>query len=482
MPTLTNFLGGLHIPRYFGAAIPSNALLVADNVEYDARSGGLRGRRGRTLYATLPAKVTSLWRHYPKTGSPAFLAQVDNGSNSTIYHDTASSGTFAAATGGGPFSSGKRFFYTNWASKDRSFMANGDGLLSYNGVVTVVIQTGGQITGPYIVVHQSRLFGTRSDEINYSVYATDVNDELTISAQSQLNVSDPQGGSITGLASLPDRLMIFKNTSLWAMLGDIRFTPILTKLSEVGCVAPLTLHNSSYGVFFLSRDGLYLTDSVNPVPTYLSAAIEPVFTSATGNTVYTNAVGTWYPRKEQYHLKLDPSHGHTYVLHRLQIPGQSKPVWAWSVNILVPQEAGAVWDSEGDSGDPYFSDAINRIYHIDNGTTDAGVAYTSAAQTASLRMDAEQRVGRVHYVFLNYQGTGAASVGLRYNNAAANDVSLSLGTAGALALQRTRQKVNDQEKSGQFVSCKVTLPADGPSAELYSIRMDARLRSGRIWR
>jgi hypothetical protein len=482
MPTLSNFLGGLHIPRYFGAAIPNNALLVADNIEYDARAGGLRGRRGRSLYATLPAKVTSLWRHYPKTGSPAFLAQVDTGSNSTIYHDTASSGTFTAVTGGGSYATGKRFFYTNWASKDRSFFANGQVLLSYNGVITSVTQTGGQITGPYIVVHQSRLFGTRFDEINYSVYATDVNDELTISSQSQLNVSDPQGGSITGLASLPDRLLIAKSTNIWTMLGDIRFTPILTKFSEVGNVAPLSWQPSVYGVFYVARDGVYITDGVNPVPLYLSAAIEPAFTSATGNTVYPNAVGIWYPRKEQYHLKLDPSHGHSYVLHRLLVPGQNKPVWAWSVNTLAPQECGAVWDSEGDSGDPYFADAINHIYHIDNGATDAGVPYTSAAQTASLRLDADQRVGRVHYVFLNYQGTGAASVGLRYNNAASNDVALSLGVAGALGLQRTRQKVNDQEKSGQFVSAKVTLPADGPSAELYSIGLDARLRSGRIWR
>lgn len=481
MPTLTNFTGGLHIPRYFGAQIPNTGLLEASNVEFDSRSGGLRGRRGRSLYATLPAKPISLWRHYPKTGSPAFLAQVDNGTNSVLYHDTASTGTFTTISGGGSYTTGKPFYWTNWASKDRSFMANGDVLLSYNGVVTTVTQTGPAITGPYIVMHQSRLFGTKTSEINYSVYATAINDETTVDPVNQLNVSDPQGGSITGLASMQDRLLIAKSTNIWTMLGDIQFSPILTKLCEVGCVAPRSWQPCTYGVLFVSRDGVYLTDGVNPVPTCLSQAIEPVFTSATSNTVYANAVGVWYPRREQYHLRLDPSHGHTYVLHRLAVPG-SKGMWAWSINTLTPLEAGAVWDSEGDSGDPYFSDALNHIYHMDTGTTDAGTPYTVAAQTASLRIDEDQRVGRVHYVFLNYQGTGSCSVGLRYNNAAANDVALTLGTAGSLGLQRTRQMVVDQSKSGQFVSAKVTLPTDGPAAELYSIRLDPRKRSGRIWR
>src|SRR6187402_2180680 len=112
---VSDFLGGLYIPPYFGATIPSNALLRADNIEFDS-SGLVRGRRGRALYATVPAAVTSMWRHYPKTGSPSFLAALDSGAGVEIRHDTASDGTFAPITGGTGFATGKRFFWSNWAS------------------------------------------------------------------------------------------------------------------------------------------------------------------------------------------------------------------------------------------------------------------------------------------------------------------------------------------------------------------------------
>jgi hypothetical protein len=482
MPTLSNFLGGLYVPDYFGATIPSNALLRAENIEYNP-SGGVRGRRGRVVYATVPGVATSLWRHYPRTGSPAFLAAIDSGSSVTIRHDTASNGTFTPVSGGGSYATGKRFVWTNWGSKDRSFGANGDKLLSYNGVITEVVQTGPQITGPYIVVHQSRLFGTKPSEINYSVYASDINDETTVSPQNQLNVSDPQGGSITGLASIPDRLVIFKNTSIWTMLGDIRYSSILTKLSEIGSIAPYAQAQAPYGIFFVGRQGIYLTDGVNPSPVDLSGPLRPLFTPAASTHLsYPNAVGLYYPRKDQYHVKLDPGHPHTYVLSRIQKVGEKGYGWAWAMHTPTPLVTAATWDSEGDTGNLYFADGAGKIFRADVGFTDEAALFTSVAQTAALRLDERQRVGRVSYCYLTFQGRQPATVGLRYDNSTATAVSLSLGASQTLGLQRARAMVVDQAESGQFVSAVVTLPQDGPEAELYSLRLDTRLRAARVWR
>jgi hypothetical protein len=478
---VSDFLGGLYIPPYLGASIPSNALLRADNIEFDS-SGLVRGRRGRALYATVPAAVTSMWRHYPKTGSPSFLAALDSGTSVTLMHDTASTGTFAPISGGGTYATGKRFTWSNWASKDKSFGANGDILISYNGVVTTVTQTGPAILGPYITVHQSRLFGTRPDEINYSVYASEINDETTVNPVNQLNVSDPQGGSITGLFTMPDRLVIFKSSCIFTMLGDIRYSAILTRLSEIGAISSQAIAQAPYGIFFVGRQGIYLTDGVNPTPMEMSGPLRALFTSPTGNISYPNAVGYYYPRKDQYHVKLDPSHAHTYVLSRVPKVGSNGQTWAWAVNMSEPLVAAATWDSEGDTGSAYVADHLGHIYQMDTGATDDGTPYTSMIQTAALRLDEQQRVGRVSYLFLNYTGSGPATVGLRYNNASVNDLSFTLGETGSLALQRPRQMIVDQSKSGQFVSAVVVLPLDGPSAELYSIRMDARLRSSRLWR
>ena len=115
---MRNFLGGLWLPSFFGDQAPANGLLAADNIEY-MPSGAVRGRRGRVLYGTVPAKAVSLWRHYPRTGSPAFLAAYDDGISTTIRHDTASNGTFAVISGSPTFATGKRFFFTNWATTPR---------------------------------------------------------------------------------------------------------------------------------------------------------------------------------------------------------------------------------------------------------------------------------------------------------------------------------------------------------------------------
>src|SRR5262252_4433935 len=233
---LSQFTGGLWIPRYFGGAIPLDALLQAQDIAFLSQ-GGIRGRGGRTLYGSPGQPVTSLWRHYPRTGTPAFLAVRDGGSSAEIRHDTASNGTFAAVTGGTGFATGKPIYWSNWPQKNKTFFANGAGVWAYNGVIAQVTMTGTGITGPYLVVHQDRLVGTVLSEINYSVYFTDIGDETTVTAGNQLSFNDQQGGSITGIFSFSDDLLVVcKSTNLWNVLGDLRYSAIKKKYSEIGFI------------------------------------------------------------------------------------------------------------------------------------------------------------------------------------------------------------------------------------------------------
>ena len=460
--------------------IPNNGLLQADNIHYK-NDGSVRGRRGIAVYGTPGTKVTSMWRHYPRSGSAASLAQLDTGSSSSLRHDTASNGTFAAISGAGSYATGKPFYYTNWGSKDRTFLANGVNLLSYNGTITTVVQTPTQCTGPYLTVHQSRLFITKQDEINYSVYATNVNDETTIDPANQLNVSDPQGGSITGLSSRNDRLLIYKSTCVWMLLGDIKYSAILNRTSDIGCIAPLSLQNTAYGDIYVGRAGVYLFDGVNPSPVEVSGPIRFMFANSGVNNVYANAVGIWYPRNDTYVLKLNPTDAYCFAMQRVHPPGQKNASFAWSRYPSYPLVAGMCWDSEGDTGDYFVSDTTGKIYRCDYGTLDDAVAYQSIVQTSFMRIADKQQVGRIHYMYVNFAGTQSVSVGLRYDNASSNALALAFGGGGA-GLRRARQRVNDQVQSGQFVSAQVTLPLDGPVAELYTIRLDPRIRSKRVWR
>jgi len=92
MPSLQiqDFSGGLWIPGEAGSsneqpgfAVPSNALLKADNVEY-LPSGGVRGRRGRTLRngtVLADTEILALWRHYGRTGQASSIKTPTNATN-----------------------------------------------------------------------------------------------------------------------------------------------------------------------------------------------------------------------------------------------------------------------------------------------------------------------------------------------------------------------------------------------------------------
>jgi hypothetical protein len=75
MQPLTDFSGGLWLPPgdpdsatpQPGFAVPPNALLQAENVEY-LPSGGLRGRRGTRRRFQVADPIIGLWRHYPRPG------------------------------------------------------------------------------------------------------------------------------------------------------------------------------------------------------------------------------------------------------------------------------------------------------------------------------------------------------------------------------------------------------------------------------
>ncbi len=487
-----NFHGGLWIPRKFGGPIPANALLQADDIVY-LPGGGVRGRGGRTKYnaSLLSGSVLGLWRHYPRTGSPAFLSFEDTGATVNVKHDTAGAGVFSSITGGTGFATGARPSFTNWASKNKTFFANGFGLWAYNGVIAAVTQTGGQITGPYLAIHQSRLVGTVLNEINYSLYFTAVDDETTITAGNQLNFSEPQGGSITGVVSLSgssETLLLLKSTSLWVVTGDLQFNPLKDRYSEIGCVAPASVAPSTdekgmtQGVFFVGRSGVYYADGAS-APVNISGPLEPLFIGADGTTftTYSSAVGYYYPRLDCYEVKLSPGDSFTYVVQRVRSL-DGKLHWPWAKITNRPLTAAAVWNSESDTGNPYLGQSTGQVWRADYGSLDDTTPYTPTIQLPFFSLDSRHRVGRVDRAYVDYFGSNVCTVGVRYDNAGSNDVTMTHGAAQALGLQRTRVKALSYDKSGQFVSAVVALPQDGPQTELYRLSVDVRLRSGRVWR
>lgn len=505
---IPSFSGGLWT-SHEGAefAIPNDALLIANNIEY-RQSGGIIGRRGRTKLnsSALSGPVRELWRHYPRTGTKNTLAFVDIGASVTVFKADGTSGTFSSATTGLPDDA--RWSFANWPAKNKTFIVSTSGTLrEWNGTAVSSVTASGsnQVNlaklGPYITVHKARLFATHVDELNYSVYASDVNDETTWLSASHLSVNDPQGGAITGLQSFNDFLLIFKEGSLWRFVGDISTTldAQLSLYSDRGCVAPDSIAVSPYGIFYVGRNGVYITEGTSPNPPDLSLPIKDLFISKTASNNYPNAVGRWYQNKQQYVLKLDPTASDAYVLQRLEIlaenpyvDSRSRVVWLWSHHTSLPMISAAVWESETDDGRLITGDTDGYVHIYDNGTTDDGTAIVATLQTASIPIDntqsrnpardAQFRTGRAKQVKVLHKASAAISGEILYDQASPGaGASFTVG-GSTLAQKFPRAIISNQSLVGRFVSFWIRNTSSSADFELHAIDAKTRLMARRVWR
>jgi hypothetical protein len=96
------------------------------------------------------------------------------------------------------------------------------------------------------------------------IYWSNLQDDTTWSAVNWIEVSMLDGQKITGVYALADRLIVFKERSIYNMFytGDV-VLPFVVQTSNsptVGCVAPYSIQEVENGIVFLSFDGFYYYD------------------------------------------------------------------------------------------------------------------------------------------------------------------------------------------------------------------------------
>ena len=98
------------------------------------------------------------------------------------------------------------------------------------------------------------------------LYWSTINTIETWDAADFADIARNDGTDITGLRVLGDKMVIFKERSIWVGLftgdADIPFQFIMTP-SSVGCIAPDSIQEVSNGLKFLSIDGFYYFDGAN---------------------------------------------------------------------------------------------------------------------------------------------------------------------------------------------------------------------------
>lgn len=174
----------------------------------------------------------------------------------TVSFDGQATATLLASnfTAGGQFDFGQL--------NDLLAVMNGiDAPRKYDGT-TLVTMGGDPPHAPYGLAHKNRFWMARGSRLYFS-------DLLDVESWPVLNFIDimpNDGDNITGLKVHGDYLIIAKNHSIWMLTGDTTSNFKVRRIhADKGCYAPRSLCIVNGMLSFVSDDGIYFSDMIQPV-------------------------------------------------------------------------------------------------------------------------------------------------------------------------------------------------------------------------
>lgn len=133
-----------------------------------------------------------------------------------------------------------------------------------------------------VQLHRNRLWVVDSTNPLNVWYSKDIGPATPVAFNdSFVKTVDPRGGPITALATIDDKLLVFKNNQIFFIVGqgplntgvnnDLSDSILIT--TDAGCVDPRSIVGSPVGIMFKSRKGIYMIDRSLAVQ-YIGAAVE----------------------------------------------------------------------------------------------------------------------------------------------------------------------------------------------------------------
>lgn len=258
--------------------------------------------------------------------------------------------------------------------------------------------------------------------------------------------SDP----ISGVANYRDRMIVFKGRKFAVFTGETLLqngSPVFNYFmvdTGVGLVARLGVAKAAEGVYFVGKDGIYLTQGDRP--TKVSGALDPLFRGTVTSPYAGSAISQQYLSQAgltmyRERLYFSVATGASTVNNRLFVfdpASQEWTVWDMAAGCLCVHKIGSPgYEEELMFGYATGTNDIGR--HFRTQTTDAGSAI-SWSYTSGMYSPANDR-GRVA-VSLESQLLGSGTVTLQVattggggSSSSAFDTgsAITLGTAPAIA-------------------------------------------------
>lgn len=320
-----------------------------------------------------------------------------------------------------------------------------------------------------LITHQNALWGVSSEDAQLLFYSGDFFLGVAPWFSSGFQIRCDMGGAITALASLDDKVIVFKNDRIFYISGNRpNATGTGSSLSnpqlvstDAGCIEPRSIVRTGDGIYFLAQKGIYLLDRGLNV-SYVGSPVEAYVSH------YTNSVSaTLMPELQEIRWEF------TGPLSGIPSPSVARKVvynyltknWTTHLNYnsLVPVTAtGGIgvrytWFTSAGVG---YQELAETSQQVDPSTTYIPITI----QSGWLAPTGPQGLTRVQYILLLSSYLGAHSTTLTYykdyDESAAGSRSYSNATIIAAGKNLSYNLPNQQ---GESFRVKVTTSADGSS-------------------
>ena len=248
---ISDFKGGLHT-RIDPLLIQANESPSAQNVLFD-EDDTLYKRLGYSEYATLPTTGAVLGAHEftRSSGERWLVVQI----SSSLYSSKDDGATWTTIKAG--LSLINPINYTVYL--DELWLTNGfDNVMSYNG--SIVTEYSFIPKGKYIITHFDQIFiGNILGEPSNVYFSAVFAGPKTASGWTATNAfsfAKDDGDVITGLSSHRGNIVVFKNKSVWGILGYGDNMDLFQYSKVYGCVSHRSIKEYKNDLIFLSKQGL----------------------------------------------------------------------------------------------------------------------------------------------------------------------------------------------------------------------------------
>lgn len=410
------FFGGLDTTSDPSASVPDGMSEEASpdtlNTVYDkVQSVGSRKGYSKLLTTSLTNMIGGMFSYYRSDGTK----QLIYGSGNHLYKYNNAGGSTVLTGTPATFTTNQQWDFDELL--DNVYGVNGtDSLMVYNGTTYSVANAA--VKAQFMKIHKNRIYAANAN--SSTIYFSDAGAPSSFPVNNFIAINTNDGQNITGIDSVLDNLIIFKDESVWILTGEPLGAGNTTTIgnlqlrqanSPVGCSAFRTICKVDQTVFFMHSSGLYALQNYSVVP--ISQYLQNTFQSGMNSAFISLSWAIYSPLERKYIVGY-PSAAATTPDSAIVYDLQSKQYSLWdhlpgscAVNFRFSGLTDTIVMGDPNKGNIYELFQGYADIFGDNGTaTDtSATTLTDSTKTWTVNALVDARVMIV-------SGTGAGSVGV----------------------------------------------------------------------